>query len=225
MRRLPADVALALAALATLALASFMFGTAAFASPTLSQRMTQIDQAFQANQQALAQYTWQQQELITVNGSVQKQALYQVKPVSGGLPSRTLVGRATSHLSPDEESYAEQIAGLAANYAQPLPGKLVQLLNQGLAIIKPTDNPDVVKVEAQSYFKQGDDVTILFDNKANQIVGIQVASYLTDQLNMVNIKAQFAQLPEGVNHVSTLTVDGLSNKLVIQEQNLNYIRK
>jgi hypothetical protein len=204
------------------ALAWLVLGAAALAEPTLSQRVTQIDQTLQTNQQALAQYTWQQQEVITVNGSVKKQATYQVKPVPGGVPQRTLVGHDNSRLSQDDESYAEQIAGLAESYAEPQPGKLVQLLNQGNVIINPTDSPHVVKVEVQSYLKQGDDTTIVFDNAANQIQSIKVASYLTDPLSMVHINAQYAQLPEGVNHVASLRIDGLSNNLVITEQNLNY---
>ena len=199
-----------------------VLGSAALGEPTLSQRVAQIDQALQTNQQALAKYTWQQQEVITVNGSVKKQALYQVKSVPGGLPQRTLVGKDDSRLSSDDENYAELIAGLAASYAQPQPGKLVQLLNQGNVIINPTGTPNVVSVDVQSYFKQGDDCTIVFNNLANQIVSIKVASYLTDPLSMVHINAQYAQLPEGVNHVSALTVDGLSNNLVIKETNLNY---
>jgi len=193
-----------------------------FAEPTLSQRVTQIDQALQSNQQALAQYTWQQQEVITVGGSVKKQALYQVKPVTGALPQRTLVGRANSRLSDEDENYAEQIAGLAETYTQPQPGKLMQLLNQGDVVINPTDQLNVDAVEVQGYVKQGDNITIFFNNKTNQILTIRVASYLTDQLSMVHIMTQFALLPEGVNHVSTLTVNGLSNKLVITESNLNY---
>lgn len=199
-----------------------MLGALAQAEPTLSQRVAQIDQSLQTNQQALAQYTWQQQEVVTVNGSVKKQALYQVKPVPGGLPQRSLVGRDNSRLSLSDETYAEQIAGLAASYAQPQPGKLVQLLNQGNVIINPTDTPNVVSVDVQSYFKQGDDCTIVFNNATNQIVSIKVASYLTDPLSMVHINAQYVQSPEGLNHVATLRVDGLSNSLVISEQNLNY---
>jgi hypothetical protein len=210
---------------AGVALAWLVLGAAALAEPTLSQRVAQIDQALQTNQQALAQYTWQQQEVITVNGSVKKQTLYQVKPVPGGLPQRTLVGRDNSRLSSDDENYAEQIAGLAARYAQPQPGKLVQLLNLGNVIINPTASPHVVSVDAQSYLKQGDDCTIVFDNAANQIVSIKVASYLTDPLSMVHINAQYAQLPDGTNHVATLRVDGLSNNLVISEQNLNYQKR
>jgi hypothetical protein len=198
--------------------------SAVFAEQTLSQRVTQIDQALQTNQQALAQYTWQQQEVITVGGSVKKQALYQVKPAAGALPQRTLVGRANSRLSDEDENYAEQIAGLAQTYTQPQPGKLMQLLNQGNVVINPTDQLNVVAVDVQGYVKQGDDVTILFNNQANQILSIRVASYLTDPLSIVHIMTQFALLPEGVNHVTTVTVNGLSNKLVITESNLNYKR-
>ena len=194
------------------------------AEPTLSQRVTQIDQALQANQQALAQYTWQQQELITVGGSVKKQATYQVKPAAGAVPQRTPVGHASSHLSLDDENYAEQIAALAETYAQPQPGKLVLLLNQGNVVINPTDQANVDAVDVQSWVKQGDDVTILFDSKRNQIMSIRVASYLTDPLSMVHIMVQYALLPDGVNHVATLTVNGLTNKLVIAETNSDYTK-
>jgi hypothetical protein len=199
-----------------------MLGGLAAAEPTLTQRVTQIDQTLQTNQQALAQYTWQQQEVITVNGAVKKQVVYQVTPVPGGLPQRTLVGRNNSRLSQDDEDYAQRITGLAEGYAEPQPGKLVQLLNLGNVVINPTDSPHVVKVDVQSYLKQGDDTTIVFDNAANQIQSIRVASYLTDQLSTVHINAQYAQLSEGVNHVATLRIDGLSNNLVITEQDLNY---
>src|SRR5215467_2092945 len=200
----------------------FTLAAPVFAEPTLSQRVTQIDQALHANQEALVQYTWQQQEVITVGGSVKKQALYQVKPLTGALPQRTLVGRASSRLSDEDENYAEQIAGLAETYMQPQPGKLMQLLNQGNVVINPTDQLNVVAVDVQGYVKQGDDVTILFNDHTNQIFSIRVATYLTDPLSMVHIMTQYALLPEGVNHVTTLTVNGLSNKLVINESNLNY---
>jgi hypothetical protein len=204
------------------AVAWSVLGASAQAEPTPSQRLAQIDQALQANQQALAAYTWQQQELITVNGAVKKQVLYQVKPVPGGLPQRTLVGRDDSALSANDAARAAQVVDLAEGYAQPQPGKLVKLLNQGAVTINPTATPHVVSVEVQGYLKDGDDCTIVFDNAADQIVSIKVASYLTDQLNMVHISALYALLPGGVNHLATLRVDGLSNNLVISEQNLNY---
>jgi hypothetical protein len=47
-------------------------------NPQIQERVTEIKQAAAANKQALAQYTWQEQETISVKGEVKKTKLYQV---------------------------------------------------------------------------------------------------------------------------------------------------
>src|SRR5258705_13110056 len=47
-------------------------------NPQIQERVAEIKQAAAANKQALAQYTWQEQETISVKGDVKKTKLYQV---------------------------------------------------------------------------------------------------------------------------------------------------
>ena len=53
-------------------------------------------------------------------------------------------------------------------------------------------------------------------------VSVQVNSYLNDPKDAVNINAQFAQLPDGTNHVASATINGVSKQLTVAEQNSNY---
>jgi len=47
---------------------------------------------------------------------------------------------------------------------------------------------------------------------------------LNDPSDAVAISAQFAQLPDGTNHVASMTINGESKHLTVNEQNSNYQR-
>ena len=49
-----------------------------------------------------------------------------------------------------------------------------------------------------------------------------ISSYLEDPKDAVKISAQFAQLPDGTNHVSTMIVSGVSKELTVNTQNSDY---
>jgi hypothetical protein len=38
------------------------------------------------------------------------------------------------------------------------------------------------------------------------------------------MQIQFARLPDGTNHVATMTINGVSKQLTVQDQNSNYVR-
>ena len=47
-------------------------------------------------------------------------------------------------------------------------------------------------------------------------------SYLTDPKDAVTIAINYAKLPSGVNHVSTMRIDGVSKQMGVNIQNSNY---
>ena len=47
-------------------------------------------------------------------------------------------------------------------------------------------------------------------------------SYLNDPSDAVKISAQFAKIPGGPNHVSSVLVDGVKKQLTVNMQNSNY---
>jgi hypothetical protein len=51
---------------------------------------------------------------------------------------------------------------------------------------------------------------------------VSIATYLNDPKDAVNVSVQFSGIPDGPNHVSTETINGVSKQLTIAIQNSNY---
>ena len=198
-----------------------------------------MKQAADLNKLALLQYTWQEQQTISIKGKVRKQKLFQVKLGPDGKPQKTPIEtgdnsssdggrqhgikhRIKENKKEEYEDYAQQIAELAQGYAQPDSARLQQLYQQGFVMIGSAGVPDEVRLVIQNYLKPGDSVTIVFNKAQKAIQSINVSSYLSDPSDAVKIAVQFAQLPDGTNHASNVIVNGVSKELNVEMQNSNY---
>lgn len=200
--------------------------------PQLQQRVAEIKQYLSLNKLVLAQYTWQESQTAGVKGEVKKQELFQVRMGPDGQAQKTNLDPEESsggrkhgirhRIKEDYENYAKSIAALAQSYAQPQPGRLQELFEQGNVLLGSAGGPNEVKVVVNGYEKPGDSVTIIFNKQQQAIQSLQISSYLDDPSNAVTISAQYAQLPNGPNHVASMIVNGVSKELTVQIQNSNY---
>src|ERR1035438_6073108 len=62
---------------------------AAAQNPQVEEKLAAIKQSIAANKQALARYTWQEQETISVKGEVKDTKMYQVQMGPDGQPQKT----------------------------------------------------------------------------------------------------------------------------------------
>ncbi len=207
-------------------------------NPQLQQRLAELKQASDLNKLQLLQYTWQEQQTISIKGKVRKQKLFQVQMGPNGKPQKTPIEtgddssgggrqhgikhRIKENKKEEYEDYAQQIAELAQGYAQPDSAKLQQLYQQGYVMFGSAGAPDEVRIVAQNYLKQGDSVTIVFNKAQKAIQNLNISSYLSDPSDAVKIAVQFAPLPDGTNHVSNVLVNGVSKELTVEMQNSNY---
>ncbi len=83
----------------------------------------------------------------------------------------------------------------------------------------------MVSLVIKNYVKQGDSMTMTINEQTHSPASVQVNSYLDDPKDAVTISAQFAQLPDGTNHVATTTIDGVSKHLSVNEQSANYQKR
>ena len=81
---------------------------------------------------------------------------------------------------------------------------------------------DTVSLVIKNYVKQGDSMTMTVSEQTHSPVSVQVNSYLNDPSDAVTINAQFAQLPDGTNHVANTLINGVSKELTVNEVNSNY---
>jgi len=225
--------ALSNAAIALVALA----GNAALAqNPQLEEKVAAFKQAQAVNKQKLAQYTWQETETIALKGEVKDTKVYQVQMGPGGQQKTEVSnepaqsaggreGRLKKHViekkKEEFQEYGQQIGALAKQYTQPDPDRLAQAKQQGNISLQPVGN-GVVNLIIKNYVKPNDSVTLAIDGQTKQLASVHVDSYLDDPKDAVTISAQFAQLPDGTNHVASTQINGVSKQLVVTDQNSNY---
>jgi len=230
LRRLPSLAA------ATIALLPISVPWAAGQNPDLQQKVAEVKQAAAENKEALAHYSWQQQQITAIKGDVKDTKLFQVHASLSGPQKVELEdapassggggGRIKHHIvekkKEEFQEYGEQIRSLAEQYAQPDPERLQQAFQHGNITVGPAGVPGEVKLIIANYVKPSDKVTLVFNRQARAIQSLEVASYLSDPTDTVTIRAQFSKLADGTNHVATMWINGVSKNLLVTTENSNY---
>lgn len=212
-----------------------------FASPAMAQnadlqaKLAQIKTASAANKQALSHYNWQESVTTSIKGEVKKQQLFlvsvgpdgqQQKSEINAQPDQTSGGALKRHIvakkKAEYKEYGEQIADLARQYTQPDPDRLQRAYQQGNISLQLGGGETIVTLNIKNYIKPNDSVTLVFNKQTKAIQSIRVASYLDDPKDAVTIAAQFAKLPNGINHVTGTQINGASKQLTVVTQNSNY---
>jgi hypothetical protein len=210
---------------------------AAAQNQELEQRLAEVKQSAARNKQALAHYSWQEQQTIAIKGNVKDTKLFQVRlgpdgkpqkvetvnmPESSGGRQHGLAHHVKEKKGEEFKEYGEQIGALAQQYAHPDPERLQQAFQQGNVMLGSAGAPGEVKMVITNYVKPNDKVTLVFNQQTKAIQSLDVATYLSDPKDAVTIAAQFSQLPDGTNHVATMQTKGVSKDLLITTQNSNY---
>ena len=207
-------------------------------NPEVQQRVAEIKEAAAKNKQALAQYTWTEQVTISLKGEQKKQEHFQVQTGPDGKPQKTSLdppadpgakqgGRLKQHVvekkKEEYKEYADQMKELAQQYVPPQKEQLQQAYAAGNVTLGPAAGaPNEVQLIIHNYVKPQDSMTLVFDKTQKALVRLQVASYMDDPKDVMNLTVQFSALPDGVNHVSNVVIDGVSKQLNVAIQNSNY---
>ena len=203
----------------------------------LQEKVADVKQAAAQNKQALAHYSWQEQQTTAIKGDVKDEKLFQVhlgpdgKPEKVELENTSMSSGGRQHglahhikekKGEEYKEYGQQIAVLAQNYALPEPERLQAAFKQGNLMVGSAGAPGEVKIVIKNYLKPSDQVTLIFNQHAKVIQSLQIQSYLDDPKDAVTIAAQYSQLPDGTNHVSTMRINGVTKNLLVTMHNQDY---
>lgn len=211
-------------------------------NPELQQKVADIKEAMAQNKQALAQYTWVEQDTISLKGEQKKQEHFQVRLGPDGKPQKTSLdspaaappaagggrgGRLKEHVvekkKEEYKDYADQIKALIQQYLPPDKDAIEQARQKGSIALSPQPGAEgQYRLVISNYIKQGDNMTLVVDKAQKDLVSLSIATYLSDPKDAVNVTVQFSPIPGGPNHVSAETIDGVSKQLTIAIQNSNY---
>jgi len=203
----------------------------------MQERVAEIKQAMGQNKQALAQYTWVEQVTISLKGEQKKQEHFQVRLGPDGKPQKTSLdpppappeheGRLKKHViekkTEEYKDYADQIKALIQEYVPPEKDLIEQARAKGNIMTGPAAGATgQYRLVLSNYVKQGDNMTLVVDKAQKDLTSLSIATYLDDPKDAVNVTVQFARVPNGPNHVSAETINGVSKHLTIAIQNSNY---
>lgn len=211
-------------------------------NPQLQERLAEVKQAAAQNKQALAHYTWMEQDTISVKGEDKKNQVYQVRLGPDGKPQKTAINtgappesssggggrqgrlkqKVVEKKKGEFKEYGQEMASLVHQYAPPDPQRLQEAQKQGNISLGPTGAPNEVRLVIQNYYKPKDSLTLVFNKTQKAIQSVQVNSYLDDPSDAVTLSVQFSPLPDGTNHVDKAQVNGVKKKLTVTIQNSNY---
>jgi len=207
-------------------------------NPELQQRVAELKESMGKNKQALASYSWNELVTISLKGEQKKQEHFQVRLGPDLKPEKTSLdppptdsapqgGRLKRHVvekkTEEYKDYANQMKALAQQYVPPDRDLLQQAFAQGNITLGPGGGaPNEIQLVIHNYLKPQDSMTIVFDKQQKAILRIQIASYMDDAKDAMNLTVQFDRLPDGTNHVSNLVIDGVSKQLNIAILNSNY---
>jgi len=210
-------------------------------NPAVQKKVAAFKEALAKNKQALAQYTWTEQDTISLKGEVKKQEQFQVTLGPDGKPQKTPLnpqappqqqadsgrrgGRLKEHVvekkKEEYKDYADSIKALIQQYLPPDKDAIEQARQKGNIAVTPEASGQY-KLVITNYVKQGDNMTIVIDAANNTIVSLSIASYLSSPQDAVTVSSQFAAIPGGPNHAASQTINGVSKQLTIAVQNSNY---
>jgi hypothetical protein len=206
-------------------------------NPELQQRVAELKESMAKNKESLAQYTWVEQVNISLKGELKKQEHFQVRLGPDGKSEKTSLdppnespesgGRLKKHIvekkKEEYKEYADQMKALAQQYVPPDRDLIQQAYAAGnISLIPGGGVPNEIKIVFHNYLKPQDSMTLIFDKAQKQLLSLQIASYMDDPKDAMNLTVQFSRLPDGTNHVSSVVIDGVSKQLNVATQNSNY---
>jgi len=112
---------------------------------------------------------------------------------------------------------------LAQHYIPPDKDAIQDAYAKGnIAIVPGGGIPGEIKLVIHNYYKLGDTVTLRFDKNLKQFQTISITSWMDNPQDVMNLNVAFGRLPDGTNHISTVTIEGVSKQLTVNTTNSDY---
>jgi hypothetical protein len=199
-------------------------------NPLTKEELAAIEQAWSMNQTKLSHYTWQEIKFTLVNGDAVDYRQYSVRIGADGQYQRNLVTEHTGQKAAFEPNkkeqlsqygpYVQQLCELASQYTSSNGERLTRANSSGEITLLREDN--LIKLAIKNYSKPGDSVAMTINQRTHRLLTVQAKSYLTNPQDAVTIQAEFAELPDGTNHVATAEIDSVSRHLTVKLTNWSY---
>jgi hypothetical protein len=202
--------------------------------PNLVREVTAVRAEVARSKAALRQYTWTEHTEVLVKGSVKSSSASicrydgsgeltkapidtaQEKKTSSAVSKRPVVRKKA-----DMQDYIERAVSRIHTYLPPKPEQIDYLLQKGLASLGQSRSGKS-EVRFTHYFQDGDSLVFTYDSVSKVLLQVGVVSTLGSPKDPVTMEAVFETLPDGVNHLSSATLNANSRKVQVKTRNVMY---
>ena len=211
---------------------------AAPAANDTAARVAAIKANLATNRQNLMSYQWTETQVVNLkgedksakqfscsygpDGKVVKTALTAPAP---GKDKPGLRGKIVENKKEEMSGYMKSAVALVKSYIPPDPAKIQAAKDAGKVSMTPLQGGKSIRVDIKDYEKPGDVLGIEIDPATNQILGLSVASYLTDVQDAVMLNVKMAALADGTGYPGTIVLDGKAQKIKVTVSNSDYKKK
>lgn len=215
-------------------------GTAApsGAAPTTAERVAAIKASLAQSLQNLKQYQWTETQVVNLKGEDKSNKEFTCAYGADGTVVKTPVaapeeakgkpglrGKVIANKKEEMADYMQSAVALVKSYIPPDPAKIQAAKDAGKVSLTPLAGGKTARVDIKDYEKPGDDLGITIDMSTNEILGLNVASYLTDASDAVTLDVTMGMLPDGTQYASKVVLNGVAKQIKVTTSNSGYEKK
>ncbi len=212
---------------------------AAEAPETSQQRVADLKAWLQASREQMRAYEWIETTTVSVDGeqkSLTEQRCYygeegtlvkvpleQTQASEGGQGVFGIIGAIKEHKKEELEAYIESAKELVHEYIPLAAEKVQQATSNGYMSVQVLEPDSKVELKFANYLKEGDSVGVTIALPTNQLLGVAIDTYLTDDTqDAVTLNATTSVLPDGTIYLQKILLDGSSQNVTVAVENAGY---
>lgn len=204
------------------------------ADPNVASEVFAVRAELARSMMALRQYTWTEHTDVLVKGDVKSSTTLlcrydrsgnviktPVNVAKDGDPGSLTSNRPLVRKKADMQDYIERAVSRIHAYVPPNPEQIDHLVRTGQATLGQSPSGQK-EVRFTNYFEDKDSLVFTYDPASKVLLRVNVASTLGSPKDPVTLEAVFETLLDGVNHLSSATLNAKSRKIQVKARNVMY---
>jgi hypothetical protein len=203
---------------------------------SVEQRVAALKQSLVESQISLRQYQWIETTVVSFKGEeksrkqnrcyygadgvLQKVPVYEPEPEH----KRGLRGRIAEHKKEELTEYMQQAVDLVKSYVPPTPDRIQAVKDAGEVSLDLIEPGKRIRLNFHDYLKPGDTLSAEVDVVNNRLLGLNVATYLEDPQDSVDLNVSFGALADGTTYPQQVTLDAPAKEVQVTVENSGYMK-
>jgi len=188
-----------------------------------ADRVAAIKQWLAETKARLKGYQWTQTTVVALKGEVNSTQVSRCYyDATGTLQREPVSGSLAPEIDQELKDTMEKLIGLVRTYVPPNPLKLQARKDAGKVSLASAPGGHGLRVNFRDYEMPGDNVSVTLDPSTNQVLELDVATYLDKPKIEVTLAVTVGTLPDGTEYPNVITLKAASKELTVTATNSEF---